>query len=213
VIARLAASAFAFLAALALVLLGQQAVSVLASADSTLPVVSISSETDDEEQKVLSTGLKVGSLTLEAMCSPNPAGYRVWQIKNPASTKVPFTWLLAFSSQSGSGLARAASNGQPGLTYFYTVTQNGQPNLVGLYSNGVLESVEPDPSAQCPPGSPPSPTAWDVNGDGIVDVNDVVAVGEHWQEHGAPAWIPEDVLPDGIIDINDVVEIGKHWQQ
>jgi hypothetical protein len=52
-----------------------------------------------------------------------------------------------------------------------------------------------------------------VTGDGIADVNDIVALGEHWQERGAPAWIPEDVLPDGIIDINDVVEIGKHWQQ
>ncbi|MBN1368442.1 MAG: hypothetical protein JW967_11010 [Dehalococcoidales bacterium] len=57
--------------------------------------------------------------------------------------------------------------------------------------------------------SPP----WDVNLDRSVDVNDIVAIGLHWQETGTSGWIPEDVNTDGVVDVNDVVLIGLHWNE
>jgi alpha-tubulin suppressor-like RCC1 family protein len=52
---------------------------------------------------------------------------------------------------------------------------------------------------------------WDINGDHIVDIGDVAAIGLHWLETGAPGWIPEDANPDGLVDIGDVALVGMHW--
>lgn len=54
---------------------------------------------------------------------------------------------------------------------------------------------------------------WDLNGDGVCNIGDVVLVGLHWGETGEPGWIPEDVSPNGVIDIGDVVVIGLYWGQ
>ena len=54
-------------------------------------------------------------------------------------------------------------------------------------------------------------TPWDINGDGRVDLFDLVRLGLHWGETGSPRWIPEDVKPDGIIDLFDLVLIGIYW--
>lgn len=54
---------------------------------------------------------------------------------------------------------------------------------------------------------------WDLNGDHVCNIGDVVKVGLHWGETGAPGWIPEDVSPNGAINIGDVVVIGLYWGQ
>jgi hypothetical protein len=54
---------------------------------------------------------------------------------------------------------------------------------------------------------------WDLNGDHICNIGDVVRVGLHWGETGDPGWIPEDVSPNGVINIGDVVVIGLYWGQ
>jgi alpha-tubulin suppressor-like RCC1 family protein len=55
--------------------------------------------------------------------------------------------------------------------------------------------------------------AWDVNGDHIVNIGDLILVGSHWNESGAPRWIPEDVNSDGMINVGDLVIIGQHWNE
>jgi hypothetical protein len=54
-------------------------------------------------------------------------------------------------------------------------------------------------------------TPWDVNGDGVVDVSDLVLVGTHFGEEGEPGWIPEDINDDGVIDVSDLVILGAHF--
>ncbi len=54
---------------------------------------------------------------------------------------------------------------------------------------------------------------WDLNGDGICNIGDVVKIGLHWGETGDPGWIPEDVSPNGVINIGDVVVVGLYWGQ
>ena len=51
----------------------------------------------------------------------------------------------------------------------------------------------------------------DVNGDGAVNVLDMVLIGQHWGETGTPGWIPEDVKEDGVINVLDMVLVGQHW--
>ena len=58
----------------------------------------------------------------------------------------------------------------------------------------------------------PAP-AWDLNGDHICTIGDVVKIGLKWGQTGSAGWIPEDVSPDGVINIGDVVVIGLHWGQ
>jgi hypothetical protein len=52
---------------------------------------------------------------------------------------------------------------------------------------------------------------WDVNGDHVIDVLDLTAIGSHWGERGTPGWIPEDANQDGVIDVGDTVIVGAHW--
>jgi hypothetical protein len=53
--------------------------------------------------------------------------------------------------------------------------------------------------------------AWDVNGDGVIDVFDLIRVGNHFGETGTPGWIPEDVNSDGVIDVFDMIVVGNHF--
>ena len=52
---------------------------------------------------------------------------------------------------------------------------------------------------------------WDLNGDNVINIGDVVVVGLKWGQTGTPGWIPEDVNNDGVVNIGDVVVIGLHW--
>jgi hypothetical protein len=52
---------------------------------------------------------------------------------------------------------------------------------------------------------------WDLNGDHICNIGDVVVIGLHWGQTGTPGWIPQDLNSDGTINIGDIVVIGLHW--
>jgi len=51
----------------------------------------------------------------------------------------------------------------------------------------------------------------DVNGDGNVNVLDMIRMGMHWGETGPPGWIPEDVNQDGVINVLDMILVGMNW--
>jgi hypothetical protein len=52
---------------------------------------------------------------------------------------------------------------------------------------------------------------WDPSADGVVNVLDMISVGQHWGETGTPGWIRQDVNGDGVINVLDEVIIGQHW--
>jgi hypothetical protein len=52
---------------------------------------------------------------------------------------------------------------------------------------------------------------WDVNGDGLANVLDMVLVGQRWDETGLTGWIREDVNEDGTISVLDMIVIGQNW--
>jgi hypothetical protein len=54
---------------------------------------------------------------------------------------------------------------------------------------------------------------WDINGDGIADVLDMVLIGQQWAESGLTGWIREDTNEDGTINVLDIIVIGQHWTE
>jgi hypothetical protein len=54
---------------------------------------------------------------------------------------------------------------------------------------------------------------WDLNGDHLCNIGDIVKLGLCWGRTGTPGWIPEDVSPNGVINIGDIVVIGLYWGQ
>jgi len=59
----------------------------------------------------------------------------------------------------------------------------------------------------------PEEPEWDLNGDHVCNIGDVVKVGLHWGGTGDDGWIAEDLNSDGIINIGDVVVVGLYWGQ
>jgi hypothetical protein len=52
---------------------------------------------------------------------------------------------------------------------------------------------------------------WDVYVDGSANVQDIIRVGQHWNENGLTGWIKEDSNEDGTINVLDMIVIGQHW--
>jgi hypothetical protein len=51
----------------------------------------------------------------------------------------------------------------------------------------------------------------DVNGDGLINVLDIISTAQHWSEQGASGWIAQDVNEDGVVNVLDVILIGQSW--
>jgi hypothetical protein len=51
----------------------------------------------------------------------------------------------------------------------------------------------------------------DLNGDGSVNVLDMIRIGQHWNEVGQAGWIEEDVKEDGTVNVLDATLVGQHW--
>jgi hypothetical protein len=54
---------------------------------------------------------------------------------------------------------------------------------------------------------------WDINHDKCTNIKDLVLLGQHWMQTGAPGWIPEDIIKNGRVDISDLVMVGQHWME
>ena len=54
---------------------------------------------------------------------------------------------------------------------------------------------------------------WDVDGNHIANINDVVIIGLHWDAPVASSHYlaAADVNDDGVVNITDVVIVGLHW--
>jgi hypothetical protein len=51
----------------------------------------------------------------------------------------------------------------------------------------------------------------DVNGDGVVNVLDIISLAQHWNETGTNGWIIQDTNENGTVNVLDVILIGQHW--
>jgi hypothetical protein len=82
----------------------------------------------------------------------------------------------------------------------------------GLHSGDRVGGVVMIELLNLPPEGPTGPE-WDLNGDHVCNIGDVVKLGLSWGETGTGDWIPEDRNTDGIINVGDVVVLGLYWGQ
>ncbi len=59
--------------------------------------------------------------------------------------------------------------------------------------------------------APPVQNSYDLNGDDLVNVQDMVLIGQCFAETGTSGWIDEDINQDGKINIQDLVLVGQHF--
>jgi hypothetical protein len=52
---------------------------------------------------------------------------------------------------------------------------------------------------------------YDINSNGIVDIGDLVIIGQHFNEMVSAPYPKYDVNMDGIVDIMDITIIGQHF--
>ena len=51
----------------------------------------------------------------------------------------------------------------------------------------------------------------DLNGDGRINILEIVSVQDHMGETGSPGWIPQDIDKNGVIDMREINIIKSHW--
>jgi hypothetical protein len=133
---------------------------------------------------------------------------------NGDGTEVPVENAEVYISDSidvnGNPVPPGTSVGQTNVSGEFTFTWNNEGTFYPYAEWNGRDTIRQRPvvSFTCTGSATP---AWDVNGDGEIDVFDMVLVGNHFGETGTPGWIPEDVNSDGTIDVFDMVIIGNHF--
>ncbi|MDG6219423.1 MAG: dockerin type I domain-containing protein, partial [Candidatus Thermoplasmatota archaeon] len=57
------------------------------------------------------------------------------------------------------------------------------------------------------------PPNWDINNDGVVNIQDVGQLSYYWGAMGGPGWIRADINNDGVVNIQDVGQLSYYWGQ
>jgi hypothetical protein len=135
-------------------------------------------------------------------------------------TSLPGTTVNTAYSQS---LSAAGGNGNytwsitsgalpAGLTLSGNVI-SGTPTATGTFNFmiGVTDSAG-DTNTQALSIIVSAPS-WDINGDGVCNYQDLVALGNFWGDTGTVGWVPEDINHDGVVNYLDLVQLGLHWGQ
>jgi hypothetical protein len=127
------------------------------------------------------------------------------------------TFTVAATDPDGDALTYSASNLPQGAsfnsttrTFSWTPTSNQAgvyPNVSFQVSDGSLTDSE---NITITVNNLVQP---DVNGDGDINVLDMIRIGQHWNEVGAPGWIEEDVNEDGTVNVLDATLIGQNWTE
>lgn len=98
------------------------------------------------------------------------------------------------------------SAGEVGDVLKIQVKENGQviKEVEYILTKPDIESSKVTVNIEIEKTLPP----YDVNADGIVDISDLVLVGQRFGEENPAVG---DVNTDGIVDISDLVLVGKHF--
>jgi YVTN family beta-propeller protein len=147
------------------------------------------------------------TVTASISTSSEPLGIDVDPITNSVYVGDPFNVVL-INGTTNTVFGNVAAVPVP---YVTGIAADPGRNIV-YATNWSLNS--PAPTSLAVLTSPLIQLYWsDVNGDGVVNVNDLVLIGQHWLQTGPPGWISADVDRDGAVNVQDLVTAGQHWQQ
>jgi len=116
------------------------------------------------------------------------------------STNSPTSWAWDFDNDG------TVDSTDQNPTHTYTSAGTYTVKLTATNAGGSDDEIKTDYITVASPVP-----AWDLNGDHVCNIGDVVVIGLHWGEAGTPGWIPQDLNNDGVINIGDVVVLGLHW--
>ena len=117
-----------------------------------------------------------------------------------ASTNTPASWAWDFDNN---GVVDSTAQNP---SHIYTAAGTYTVKLTATNAGGSDDEVKTNYITVASPVP-----AWDLNGDRVCNIGDVVVIGLHWNETGTPGWIPQDLNNDAVINIGDVVVLGLHW--
>jgi hypothetical protein len=97
-----------------------------------------------------------------------------------------------------------------GTTMYYS---NRSLSLPGNYSYVVKATDASNNSALSSSHLIFLPPNWDINGDGSVNILDIVLVSNQYGATGSSGWIREDVDNNGVINVLDINLVSNHYGQ
>jgi hypothetical protein len=52
---------------------------------------------------------------------------------------------------------------------------------------------------------------YDINQDGVIDIQDILQVALHYGEKGTPGWLRVDIDENGVVNIRDLLVVSMHY--
>jgi hypothetical protein len=195
---------------------GQETVTTNASGDfSPRAIWSISPSATAQKYDIVADSQALGTIgtydSKDFIDAPGWQGFRV--------TESPLT--ISASAGANGSISPSGSVSVPyGSSQAFAITPNTGYHVasvlvdgssVGAVTSYTFTNVTTNHTISASFAADSAAPDWDLNGDHICNIGDVVVIGLKWGQTGTPGWIPEDVNNDGTVNIGDVVVIGLHW--
>ena len=152
--------------------------------------------------KVTNTGNMMDTITLEASAEVGIEGSvlgalsdNAVELEAGATTEVTLTVAGDLLTEPGD--------------YPISVTATSQADSTMTAEVTTTTTIEIPPPPPTPETPPPPPTPWDVNGDGTVNIQDLVLVAGEFGQSGES--LKGDVNGDGTVNILDLVLVSSHF--
>ena len=152
--------------------------------------------------KVTNTGNMMDTITLEASAEVGIEGSvlgalsdRSLELEAGADVEVTLTVAGDFFTKPGD--------------YEISVTATSETDDTMTAEITTTTTIETPPPPPTPETPPPPPTPWDVNGDGTVNIQDLVSVASELGQSGES--LKGDVNGDGTVNIQDLVLVASHF--
>jgi len=166
-------------------------------------------------------GYHVSQVTVDGLSVGAVGSYTFYSVSGYHTIAASFlinTCIITASAGTGGSIS---PSGAIAVTYSnsqtFTITPDGLHRILSVtvdgISAGAVSSYTFSSVTTAHTISASFMPSWDLNGDHICNIGDVVKVGLKWGQTGIAGWLPEDIMPDGIINIGDIVVIGLHWGQ
>ena len=147
--------------------------------------------------KVTNTGNMMDTITLEASADAGiDAAFSNESVELEAEASTEVTLEV-----SGDALT-------PG-DYSISVTATSETDSTMTAEVTTTTTIETPPPPPTPEVPPPPPTPWDVNGDGTVNIQDLVLVASEFGQSGES--LKGDINGDGTVNVLDLVLVSSHF--